>query len=175
MEGITSFLESSTIHGLTHISSTRKYKRLFWILVVVAGFLGASLIIKESFESWSESPVKTTIETLAISEIKLPKVTVCPPKNTYTDLNYDLMLTDNITLTEEMRDEMFKYAVKIINEESFSTATWPGMLHEKDRFYNWYHGYTKLKSPYYNIYNYDDDERLKIQLYTTATSGGTLT
>ena len=109
MEGVRTFLESSTIHGLTYISTTRKYARLFWILVVLTGFFGASLLIKESFDSWAESPVKTTIETLPISEIRFPKVTVCPPKNTFTDLNYDLMMIENITLTKEMRDEMFEY------------------------------------------------------------------
>ena len=90
MEGVRTFLESSTIHGLTYVSTTRKYVRLFWIFVVIGGFVGASLLIKESFDSWSESPIKTTIETLPISEITFPKVTVCPPKNTFTDLNYDL-------------------------------------------------------------------------------------
>ena len=69
MEGVSTFLESSTIHGLTYISTTRKYARLFWILVVIAGFVGASLLIKEAFYSWSESPIKTTVETLPISEM----------------------------------------------------------------------------------------------------------
>ena len=138
MEGVRAFLESSTIHGLTYISTTRKYVRLIWILVVVSGFLGASLLIKESFDSWSESPIKTTVETLPISEITFPKVTVCPPKNTFTDLNYDLMMTENITLTDEMRHEMFKYALEVINEDGFSGNEWT-KLHEEDRFYNWYH------------------------------------
>ena len=114
------FLESSTIHGLAYISTTRKWVKLFWIVVVVSGFVGAGYIIKESFDSWAESPVKTTIETLPMDELKFPKVTVCPPKNTFTDLNYDLIMTENITLTEEMRDEMFRYAVDVINEDSFS-------------------------------------------------------
>ena len=108
MEEIRTFLESSTIHGLTYISTTKKYTRLFWILIISTGFLVAFLLIKESFDSWSERPFSTTVETLPIAEIKLPKVTVCPPKNTITDLNYDLMMTENITLTEEMRDEMFE-------------------------------------------------------------------
>ena len=115
MEGVSTFFESSTIHGLSYIATTRKYVRMFWILVVIVGFVGASLIIKESFASWSESPVKTTIETLPISDIKFPKITVCPPKNTYTDLNYDLMVTENLTLSDEMRDDMFKYALEVIN------------------------------------------------------------
>ena len=124
MEGIKTFLESSTIHGLNYISTTRKYVRLLWIFVIVTGFSVASLLIKESFDSWSESPVKTSIETLPISEIKFPKVTVCPPKNTFTDLNYDLMMPDNVTLTEKMRDEMFSYAVAVVNENSYSRSIW---------------------------------------------------
>ena len=124
MESFSQFLESSTIHGLTYISTTRRFAKLFWILVVITGFVGASLLIKESFDSWSESPVKTSIETLPISEIKFPKVTVCPPKNTFTDLNYDLMMPDNVTLTEKMRDEMFSYAVAVVNENSYSRSIW---------------------------------------------------
>ena len=76
MEGVRTFLESSTIHGLSHISTTRKYVRLFWSFVVITGFLGASLLIKESFDSWSEIPVMTNIETVPITDIEFPKVTV---------------------------------------------------------------------------------------------------
>merc|ERR1712074_527772 len=46
MEGVRTFLESSTIHGLAYISISQKYARLFWILVVLTGFIGASLLIK---------------------------------------------------------------------------------------------------------------------------------
>ena len=131
MEGVSTFLESSTIHGLTYISTTRKFARLFWILVIISGFIVAAFLIKESFNSWSDSPIKTTIETFPISDLKLPKMTVCPPKNTYTDLNYDLMMTENMTLTENMKDEMFKYAFEVINEDSFSENNWT-KLHEED-------------------------------------------
>ena len=99
-----------------------------------------------------------------ISEISLPKVTVCPPKNTFTDLNYDLMMTENITLTEEMRDEMFEYALEVINEESFAQNNWT-KVHEEDRFYNWYHGYTQIQPPKY------ESHRLSISINTAATSG----
>ena len=165
MGGVGTFLESSTIHGLSYISTTRKYARLFWVLVVMSGFVGASLIIKESFDSWSDSPVKTTLETLPIAAIRLPKITVCPPKNTFTDLNYDLMMTENITLTKEMKDELFKYAVEVINEDSLSVNNWTKLL-EKDRFYNWYHGYTLIESP-----DYDEEQGLTIEINTAATQG----
>ena len=164
MESFSQFLESSTIHGLTYISTTRRFAKLFWILVVITSFVGASLLIKESFASWSESPIKTNIETLPISEIKLPKVTVCPPKNTFTDLNYDLMMMEKLTLTDEMRDEMFKYAIDVINEDSFSQSDW-SMLQEEDRFYNWYYGYTEIQAPSYMYEKWD------YLVHTAATSG----
>ena len=102
MEMINKCLEASTVHGLSHISTSRRLVRLFWILVVIAGFTLAAVLIYESFESWAESPVKTTIETLPIINLPFLKITVCPPKNTYTDLNLDLMNVGNMTFENDL-------------------------------------------------------------------------
>ena len=101
MGNLRTFLETSTIHGLAYISTSRKYVKSFWILIVMGGFIGAGVLINQSFENWNESPVKTTIETLPITNLKFPKVTVCPPKNTYTNLNYDLMMVQNMTFARD--------------------------------------------------------------------------
>ena len=159
MEGVRTFLESSTVHGLSYISTTRRYVRIFWILVVIAGFGGASFLIKKSFDAWSESPVKTHIDSLPISKITLPKVTVCPPRNTFTDLNYDLMLTENMTLTQEMRHEMFKFALEVINADNFSK------LIQEDRFSDWYHGFTKIVQTHIQF------SKMYSWIDTAATSG----
>ena len=162
MRGVKTFLESSTIHGLAHISTTRKYSRLFWILTVLGGFSTAIYLIYKSFESWHDSPYTTTIETLSISKIKLPKVTVCPPENTYTDLNYDLKKAENVVLTEEMRDELFEYALDVIWDQNNIF----GKLTEENRYFNWYNGFTEVKSltdhSYYGLQYFID---------TTAPSG----
>ena len=92
------FIESSTIHGVPYISKTKKFTKVFWILVVTLGFTFAGYLIYQSFHTWAGSPVKTTIETLPITEITFPKVTVCPPKHTYTDLNLDILRTENMSL-----------------------------------------------------------------------------
>ena len=76
MDSMQNFLETSTVHGLTHISAARKYARLFWIIVVIAGFIGAGVLIYQSFEDWIDNPITTTIETLPMTEITFPKVTV---------------------------------------------------------------------------------------------------
>ena len=159
MEGIRNFLESSTIHGLTYISTTRRYARLFWILIVITGFSVSGYLIQQSFQAWAESPIKTTIMTRPISEIKFPKVTVCPPKNTFTDLNYDLMLVENMTLTEEKRKEMVDEFDKILNEHVFMDDF--NKIYEDNRYYNWYHGLSKL----------EEEVNYSVKLMTSATSG----
>ena len=145
LEGIKDFLESSTIHGLVYIVTTRKLVRLLWVLIVIGGFSGASYLIYESFQDWTDNPISTTIETKPITEITFPKVTVCPPKNTYTDLNYDLMMIENMTVDNDTRGKLVNYAQeqlyyylynKIMNNLN--------LLQDKDRYFNWYHGYTAL-------------------------------
>ena len=114
MKEIKDFLESSTIHGLAYVATGRKNVKLFWTLVVIGGFTGACYMIYESFQSWADSPVKTTIETLPTTEITFPKVTVCPPRNTFTDLNYYLMMTENMTLDNDTRQELTNFAAEML-------------------------------------------------------------
>ena len=172
MEGVRTFLESSTIHGLGYISISRKYVRLFWSIVVMAGFTGAGILIYQSFQSWEESPVKTTIETRPIEEMTFPKVTVCPPKNTYTDLNYDLVMTKNKTLNETIRNELTYYALELLNDNLHNTIMKNlSMLHEDNRFHNWYHGYTQVVVPYVDDkFALDGDTPYTSVMYDVATS-----
>ena len=121
MEGVRTFLESSTIHGLGYISTTRKLVKLFWIIVVIAGFTGASIMIYQSFKDWSDNPVTTTIETRPIKEIAFPKVTVCPPRNTYTDLNYDLKMAENMSLDSNLRNELKNFAIEQLYDHVFES------------------------------------------------------
>ena len=77
IQEIKQFLELSTVHGLSYISTAKKWSRLFWILVVIGGFSGAGYLIHVSFDNWKQSPISTTIEILPISQITFPNVTVC--------------------------------------------------------------------------------------------------
>ena len=170
MEGARSFLESSTIHGLVYISTTKnKFVKICWILVVIGGFTGAGVMIYNSFKSWADSPVKTTIETLPITEITFPKVTVCPPKNTYTDLNYDLMMTENMTLDYDTRNELANYAMNMFIDDYVYDKVIRNMskLEENNRYYHWYHGYTKITNAYYDSYGVN-------LAVATATSSGSV-
>ena len=139
MEYVRTFLESSSIAGFNHISTSRKGWRFFWITVVTFGFCTAGFLIYESFKSWDESPIKTTLETLPISEMRFPKVTVCPPKDTYTDLNYNVMVSDNLTKSVDSYD-LYLYAKNVVKDHTFLDKF--NKIQELNGFYNWYHGYS---------------------------------
>ena len=172
-EVLKQFLESSTIHGLHYISSTRSIIRLTWILIIVGGFSFAAFLIYESFDNWSENPITTTIETLPITEITLPKVTVCPPKGTYTNLNYDFeTLKKRKHFNETTRNELLRDAIaKIQNHVHKEIMTNMSKILEEKQYYNWYNGYTLLSLPYYDKIN----DRLVYHVNTAATSGSVST
>ena len=168
MDSFTEFLETASISGLNHISSTRKWARLFWITIVIVGFVMSSLLIWESFESWADNPVRTTTRTVPMKEMKFPKLTVCPPKNTFTDINYDLMLAETVTLNNETKNQLYEFIVAMIDKHVYMDP-WD-KLHEENRFYNWYNGFTSmLKEPHYHITS--PPQLHEFEILTSATSG----
>ena len=52
---------------INYLSQNRRNVRLFWIIVIISGFVGSGVLIYQSFQSWSESLVTTTIETRPIT------------------------------------------------------------------------------------------------------------
>ena len=170
MSEIKSFLEASSIHGVLHIAQSKKYQRLFWMLIVVTGFTGAIFLIQQSFKSWDESPITTMIETLPISKLRFPKITVCPPKNTFTNLNYDLMKTENMTLDNKTRLELIDYFYELNHDETFFKVLKDiDLLTNENRYFDWYHGYTELKLPTILVSS-TEGSGLKYLSYTFKTS-----
>ena len=162
---IKNFLESSTIHGLTYISTTSKYVRLLWTIVVIIGFTVAGIIIYQSFETWADTPISTTTETRSIREITFPKVTVCPPKGTYTSLNIGMIKADRSNpLKRKYGVELKENAFVLLYDEIFRRVMKNlTKLDETNRYYNWYHGLTKIE-----LYN---DMKDFHHVYTCATNG----
>ena len=77
MEGVQEFLESSTIHGLAYISTSRNSLiKLFWMVIIISGFLTAGLLINNAFLDWEKSPIESSIEKFPISEVYFPKIVV---------------------------------------------------------------------------------------------------
>ena len=94
---VREFLESSTIHGLAHISTGKTLiVKALWIIIVITSFcVGISLIVK-SYQSWELSPIITSVDTKPISEVTFPEITVCPPKGSNTALNLDLLEAEKV-------------------------------------------------------------------------------
>ena len=135
-------------------------------------------MINLSFNNWADNPIKTTIKTQPITKLTLPKVTVCPPKNTFTNLNYDLMLLENMTFERDTRDELTHYAVEMIQDNVFNEVMRNlSLLEEENRYYNWYHGFSDIILPFWgqDSFGCTTLDCLKIGLryniLTKATSG----
>ena len=148
MKTVKEFLESSTIHGLVYISTNRSFVRLFWIFVVIIGFSGAGYLIQQSFSSWATSPVATTIETLPMPDLHLPNVTVCPPRNSFTSLNPDLVMSGELELDEKQRKELAEYVSEAAFVSNYNANFLKFIAYKKERYINWYLGISKLTLPY---------------------------
>ena len=157
MKTVKEFLESSTIHGLVYISTTSSFVRLLWVGIVITGFSGAAILIQQSFSSWAVSPVSTTIETLPITDLDLPNVTVCPPRNTFITLNPDLVMARNVTLDDEQRQELIDSVPDSVYDSSLG-AQYVDFLEYRtntgqDNYRDWYIGITKLDLPRRDVEN----------------------
>ena len=147
MSVLTSFLENSSIHGLGFIAQTRAFARVFWVIVVICGFSLAGFLIWTNFQNWADSPVTTTMETLPIAEAPFPRVTVCPPKHTFTNLNYDLLFASNVSMSKEKRDSLLKTLFSKALDFEYSEAL-KLYIQEENDFRNWYDGLTVNDHPF---------------------------
>ena len=117
-----------------------------------------------SFQNWADNPVTTNIETLPIAEAPFPRVTVCPPKNTFTNLNYDLIFASNTSLSTEKRhffiDTLFAKALDFEYDEAVNLY-----IQEENGFRNWYDGLT------INSHPFDPNNTKQATATTQALSG----
>ena len=149
MEGIREFLESTTIHGLVFIPTTKRLVQVFWIFVVLIGFTVAGVLIQQSFATWARSPISTTIETRPISELDFPGVIICPPKKSFTSLYPDLVASRNIDFTQEKRKELSDFVPDAAYDETFK-AKYEEFLEFKrgEKLSHWYTGISLMGVPY---------------------------
>ena len=98
--------------------------------------------------------MKTTIETVPIEQITFPTVTVCPPKNTFTNLNEDLVMLENMIVDNETRDELIHHALDLIldlvHDQNINNLN---KLQESNRYTNWFKGLTEIGLPYHDPHN----------------------
>ena len=86
-------------------------------------------MIFQSLKTWEENPITTTLETLPIEEVLFPKITVCPPKNTYTNQNHDFLVVDKMRIDYDLTNEnstayqLLERFVKHFQQKDFEKAS----------------------------------------------------
>ena len=109
-KSILTFLESSTIHGLVHISSEKsKLVKAIWLAIMVACFAIAIYMINDSYMEWQESPVSTTITTHPITELEFPR-------GSNTALNHLFERVKDVNFTKNERLELLKISKEVFIE-----------------------------------------------------------
>ena len=165
--GIREYFDSSSIHGLAFISSTKHSSRVFWTAVVLCSFLASGYLIERSFSNWFQYPVSTTEQTLPIDHASLPLITVCPPKDTFTNLNYDLMKGQNRKLENDTINLMAFPMYEIIQQEFIKPAIAAlKFIKEKNKNRNFYNGYDAI-----NLKNDIPNKNKTKNILLTASSG----
>ena len=107
----------------------------------------------------------TTIETKAISELHFPVVTVCPPKGTFTNLNYDLLTINNTQLGEDQIKSLKSFIHKaIIDKEYEAVIEEDKSFQIKGKYESWFKGITKFTLP-------STKTKTTFYLWTTANEG----
>ena len=83
---VRDFLESSTIHGLVHISTGKNiFIRCVWGIVLVACFSCGIYMIESAVESWVDNPVVTSVDTKAIEQVlRSPLAKIFTPHTIFT-------------------------------------------------------------------------------------------
>ena len=102
-----------------------------------------------------------------MSQITFPNITVCSPKNLFLNLNFDILQSNDAKLGNDTQIDLLNQSLDIVQEEFYYEMKKNlSKVVEPDRYYNWYHGYTKLKYPYYSYEN-----ELFFSVSTTLTRG----
>ena len=106
MDMFRDYLERSSVHGFSYISTEKSWiVKLLWSVVVICGFCLAGTMIGQSYVDWNKSPISSTLTTHPISELQLPTITVCPPEGSNTALNVDLMRV-NESFTVRQKEQL---------------------------------------------------------------------
>ena len=121
---VREFLESSTIHGLTHISTGKTaFVRILWAAIVIFCFCTGFSLIAQAFHSWELSPVITSVDTKPIGQVSFPEITLCPPQGSNTALNIDLVAMEDVELSEDDRENLIEVTLTDLYNSSIAKFT----------------------------------------------------
>ena len=121
----------------------------YYINVNSKKYIGIKVLIVKSFRGGKESPVSTSVSVLPITQITFPNLTVCPPRGTFTSLNYDILRVGNRSLEDD--SELGEFIAELLAEEGYQSMLEDlENFHEKNRFRNWYEGLSQISLSYWD-------------------------
>ena len=89
-----------------------------------------------------------TMIAYLLNPFLLARVSVCPPKDTSTNFNKDLINAENVYFDKAARDKLVKLAFEMLeNNESILIYEGLKSLKVENLWKNWYLGYTKVELP----------------------------
>ena len=170
MDILREFLDKSTIHGLAHISDvSSKAGKVLWATVVIAGFCTAGFLIQSSYEEWETTPVATSISTHPIAALPLPIITICPPEQSNTALNVDLVRAGNISLTDSDRQALINVSRHLfIHEPSMNFVDLARRLTNKEDIPQLMKQTRSYPTPYENT---DRGSNMGFEIWSTELEG----
>ena len=77
---VSSYFRETTVHGFRYVAEGENLcEKLFWIILIIVGFIISSCIIWKSFSDWQDTPLQTTIDkvSMPIEDLPQPAITVC--------------------------------------------------------------------------------------------------
>ena len=118
-------------------------------MIVCLSFMGAGFLISNSYSNWQTSPISTSISTHPLDDLDFPTVAVCPPEDSNTALNYDLMKAENHSFTQDDRDRLEEAVWKhFIADEHQSFAEEMVAAANPDNMEQLYDGFQSIPMPY---------------------------
>ena len=79
-QGVRDYFLNTTVHGFRYVVEGNTICEKFsWFVIIIAGFVTSGVIVQQSFKSWDETPLQTTIEKVSvpIQNFAFPSITAC--------------------------------------------------------------------------------------------------
>ena len=81
-KAVASYFRETTVHGFRYVVEGENIcEKMFWVTVIIVGFILSGYIIVVSFREWGETPLQTTVDkvSMPIENLAQPAITVCHP------------------------------------------------------------------------------------------------
>ena len=114
------YFSETTVHGFRYVVEGRNiFERLLWVVFIAFGFGYSLVIISESFNSWKNNPVETTIGEVSVpvQELPFPAITVCDTESLQMPRRNRWMFLEKLL-----------NAVQLKNPENLMKIIYPGSI-----------------------------------------------